>query len=32
LAPIIGRLSHQQDGFIDFADFEQFLFYDPFHI
>jgi Ca2+-binding EF-hand superfamily protein len=32
IAPIIGKLSHQHDGLIDFNDFEQFLFYDPFHI
>jgi Ca2+-binding EF-hand superfamily protein len=32
LAPLIGKLSQRGDGCIDFADFEQFLFYDPFHL
>lgn len=32
LAPIIAKLSHQHDALIDYPDFSQFLFYDPFHI
>jgi len=32
IAPILSRLSQQNNGFVDFQDFQQFVFFDAYHI